>query len=237
MDLRTALRRIVVLACPALLAGLVLGPVAASAAQSNLIASARGGHYWFDFCEDQPDGTPLPPDPRSLVTPTFDKAVAFNVAWHACMDRQPATCGELRALQAAGGRLLRGNGHPEAGWQFSGDHPSGLFGISAGQYNLLWLRWGLLARPADFDQLLAERYGTPLSAQRNPYPLPGEDPNLTDGGSGPAADGPDPDPQRRRHAGAATSASPARSVTAGRSARRRTDRASARSSATTGSPT
>ena len=30
----------------------------------------------------QPDGTPLPPDPRSLVTPTYDKAVVFNVAWH-----------------------------------------------------------------------------------------------------------------------------------------------------------
>jgi endo-cleaving rubber dioxygenase len=49
---------------------------------------------------------------------------------------------------------------------------------------MLWMRWGLLERPDDFDDLVAERYGTPLSAHRNPYPLPGEDPNQTDGGSG-----------------------------------------------------
>src|SRR6185369_907665 len=55
---------------------------------------------------------------------------------------------------------------------------------SSTQYNALWLRWGMLWRPSDFDQVLAERYGTPLIAQRNPYPLPGEDPNLTNGGSG-----------------------------------------------------
>src|SRR5438309_61749 len=114
----------------------------------------------------------------------LDEAVAFNVAWHACLARQPATCGELRALAAAGGRLLRGTGDVAAGWQFSGNHPSSMFSIPADQYNALWLRWGMLGRPSDFDQLAAERYGTPLSAERNPYPLPGEDPNLTDGGSG-----------------------------------------------------
>jgi hypothetical protein len=151
---------------------------------SDLLGSDHGGHYWFNFCQGQPDGTLLPPDPRSLVTPTYDKAVAFNVAWHACLDRPPVDCGELRAETAAGARLLRGNGEAEAGWEFGSGHPSGLFSISALQYNLLWLRWGMLWRPADFDQLLAERYGTPLSAQRNPYPLPGENPNLTNGGSG-----------------------------------------------------
>jgi mono/diheme cytochrome c family protein len=59
-----------------------------------------------------------------------------------------------------------------------------MWSITADQYNSLWLRWGLLSRPSDFDELVAERYGTPLSAERNPYPLPGEDPNLTNGGSG-----------------------------------------------------
>ena len=157
---------------------------AADAATSSLLASAHGGHFWFDYCQGAPDDTPLPPDPRSLVTPTFDKAVAFNVTWHACLDRQPATCGELRSLTAAGGRLLGGNGNVDAGWEFSGNDASSLFAVPASQYDTLWLRWGLLARPADFDELVAERYGTPLSAARNPYPLPGEDPNLTDGGSG-----------------------------------------------------
>jgi endo-cleaving rubber dioxygenase len=155
-----------------------------AAAQSTALRSDHGGHYWFRFCQEMPDETPLPPDPRSLVTPTYDKAVVFNVAWHGCLDQQPATCGELRELKEAGRRLLRGDGMPGAGWEFSGDHPSSTWSISSDQYNSLWLRWGLLARPADFDELVAERYGTPLSGARNPYPLPGEDPNLTDGGSG-----------------------------------------------------
>jgi mono/diheme cytochrome c family protein len=179
VEIRIAARSIVALTF------LVLGLTEpAAAASSSLLASAHGGHYWFDYCAGQPDGTPLPPDPRSLVTPTYDKAVVFNVAWHGCMDRQPTTCGELRALQVTGGRLLRGNGDVQAGWEFSGNHPSSLWSISANQYNALWLRWGLFGRPADFDRVVAERYGTPLSADRNPYPLPGEDPNLTNGGSG-----------------------------------------------------
>ena len=172
-------RFLVVLVC------LVLGVAGSAAAgTSTLLGGDHGGHYWFRFCENQPDETPLPPDPRSLVTPTFDKAVAFNVAWYGCLDQQPADCGELKALRDAGGRLLQGNGEVGAGWEFSGDHPSSTWSIPNAQYNSLWLRWGLLQRPADFDDLLAERYGTPLSAQRNPYPLPGEDPNLTNGGSG-----------------------------------------------------
>jgi hypothetical protein len=172
------------LTCFVMLASLVLFGTAGSSEASDLIGSDHGGHYWFDYCRNRPDSAALPPDPRSLVTPTYDKAVVFNVAWYSCLDRQPATCGELRALQAQGGRLLGGNGNPEAGWEFSSGHPWSQFSISAAQYNLLYLRWGLLLRPADFDQLVAERYGTPLSAARNPYPLPGENPNLTNGGSG-----------------------------------------------------
>src|SRR5262249_47639806 len=40
------------------------------------------------------------------------------------------------------------------------------------------------ARPDNFDELVAQRWGMPLSPTRNPYPLDGEDPNQTDGGSG-----------------------------------------------------
>jgi hypothetical protein len=178
VDIRPIRSCIVVIVC------VVLGSAGSAVAQSDLLGSDHGGHYWFTFCQGMPDTTALPPDPRSLVIPTYDKAVAFNVSWYSCLNRQPATCGELRSLQAAGGRVLGGNGNPEAGWEFSSGHPSSQFSISSTQYNALWLRWGMLWRPSDFDQVLAERYGTPLSAQRNPYPLPGEDPNLTDGGSG-----------------------------------------------------
>ena len=163
---------------------MVIAGITPAAAQSDLLGSKRGGHYWFDFCTGKSDATLLPPDPRSLVTPTLNKAVAFNVAWHSCMDREPLTCGELRTVQAAGGRLLSGNGSPDAGWEFSGHDSWSLWSMPASQYNLLYLKWGLLLRPSDFDNLVAERYGTPLSAQRNPYPRPGEDPNRTNGGSG-----------------------------------------------------
>src|SRR6185295_15924400 len=120
-------------------------PVGAVLLPKSLANDDHGGHYWFRYCDGQPDATALPPDPRSLVTPTSDKAVVFNVSWYACLNRQPATCGELRALQAAGGRLLQGNGEQGAGWEFSGDHPSSTWAVPSAQYNLLFLRWGMLA--------------------------------------------------------------------------------------------
>jgi hypothetical protein len=101
VDIRIALIRILALAC------MVLGVAGSATAQSpDLLSSDHGGHYWFSYCQDQPDGTPLPPDPRSLVTPTYDKAVVFNVAWYACLDRQPAMSATRHAL-AAGEHVMR----------------------------------------------------------------------------------------------------------------------------------
>jgi hypothetical protein len=42
----------------------------------------------------------------------------------------------------------------------------------------------LPGRPTQFDQLVAGRHGSALAPNPNPYPLPGEDPNQTNGGSG-----------------------------------------------------
>ena len=39
-------------------------------------------------------------------------------------------------------------------------------------------------RPADFDEQVIKRYGAAKADYRNPYPMPGEDPNKTNGGSG-----------------------------------------------------
>ena len=39
-------------------------------------------------------------------------------------------------------------------------------------------------RPDNFDELVAERYGSAFGPGRNPYPRPGEDPNRTNGGTG-----------------------------------------------------
>ncbi|HVL02452.1 MAG TPA: hypothetical protein VM553_21680, partial [Dongiaceae bacterium] len=51
-------------------------------------------------------------------------------------------------------------------------------------YRLLWKSWGLKERPDNFDEEIIKRYGLVKADFRNPYPLEGEDPNLTDGGSG-----------------------------------------------------
>ncbi|MFP5307588.1 MAG: hypothetical protein ACLGI7_17430, partial [Gammaproteobacteria bacterium] len=173
--------------CAALLAG-----GAPAAELLPLLGSARGGHAWFDFCEGRADDAPLPPDPRALVVPGVNegKAVYYNAYWKDChLDPvavgeppPPATCGELRELTAHGKALIEGNGAIGAGWYFGGSGTAG--NLSADQYNGLWQKWGLRERPDNFDELVAHRYGMGLGSDRNPYPLPGEDPNLTDGGSG-----------------------------------------------------
>lgn len=156
--------------------------------EKPLLGSARGGHYWDDFCVGKPDETPLPGDPRARVIPGFNagKAVLMNAWWASCQaDDQPANCGEQRARVARGFPIVASDGEIGAGSMFSGDHASSSFSFSAERYNTLWDQvMGLPARPDNFDQLMAERWGMPLSATRNPYPLPGEDPNASDGGSG-----------------------------------------------------
>ncbi|WP_295877824.1 hypothetical protein [uncultured Zhongshania sp.] len=170
-----------------------------------LLGSARGGHVWFDYCgaddngNPRPDSALLPPDPRSLVQPGISngKAVAFNAFWKDChIDPElvgerphPETCGQLRESYAKGAPIMEGNGQLGAATTFAGQQPHGLSAISADQYNMMWLLWGLPGRPDNFDQLVAERHGfgpvlSGPDAPRNPYPLQGEDPNLSNGGSG-----------------------------------------------------
>lgn len=157
-----------------------------------LLGSTRGGHAWFDFCEGKNDSAALPTDPRALVVPGANagKAVYFNAYWKECHadparvgeDAPPQTCGELRTFAARGKTLVEGNGAIGAGWYFGGSGTAG--NLTAAEYNTLWQRWGLPGRPDNYDQLVAERYGMGLGAARNPYPLPDEDPNTRDGGSG-----------------------------------------------------
>ena len=177
--------------CDALLDG---APGDAPEDDLPLLGSRHGGHAWFDYCEGKDDSAALPPDPRSLVQPGISdgKAVHYNAYWvdcHAYPERidqkpHPETCGDLRARDEAGAELMRGNGGIHAGTFFNGDADGSPLEVSADQYNRLWRAWGLNERPDNFDKLLAERYGMPLGQERNPYPLPGEDPNETEGGSG-----------------------------------------------------
>ena len=153
-----------------------------------LLGGPRGGGAWSNFCQNKPDSAALPVDPRTLVVPGVNegKAVAFNAYWKSCDNGvpRPKTCGEMREQSKLG--LFVGHGQGEVGTplSFAGGNEN-VSGLSAEKYNQLWKSaWGLDERPSNFDELVAERYGSPASLVPNPYPLPGEDPNKTNGGSG-----------------------------------------------------
>ncbi|MFZ5603473.1 MAG: hypothetical protein ACOY7J_13555 [Pseudomonadota bacterium] len=167
---------------------------------NGLLGSTRGGNAQWDYCYGKPDATPLPVDPRTLVQPGISdgKAVHFNAYWKEChVDPvlvkeagHPETCGELRAIFHRGEALMN-TGSEGVAALFSGTRynslsaAAGIATFNAAQYNKLWTIWGGYdERPANFDQLVANRYGSGLHSERNPYPLKGEDPNLTNGGSG-----------------------------------------------------
>ncbi len=164
-----------------------------------LLWSRRGGWFAWDYCNCRPDSEELPVEPRTLVHPALSegRAVMFNVDWKDCHEfpdvvgelGYPRTCGELRERVARGAELLV-PGRQGGGALFSGtdyqDLSSG-FGIAtfpASAYNDMWKSWGLEERPENFDFLVSQRVGAPFGPEPNPYPLPGEDPNETDGGSG-----------------------------------------------------
>lgn len=156
----------------------------------------RGGHAWSRFCEGKSDDALLPPDPRSLIQPGINqgKAIYFNAYYKDCHvntgpeDAAPTTCGQWRGRIERGGMLMKGNGAQDASGAFVGNYPGsaalpGMF-MTADGYNGMWRSWGLSQRPEPYDQLVASRWGVVLGPEPNPYPLPGEDPNATNGGSG-----------------------------------------------------
>jgi mono/diheme cytochrome c family protein len=179
--------------------------------QLPLLGSSHGGHAWVDYCETEGwnRAAVLPVDPRALVKPGFNngRAVYFNAFWKDChMDPQlvgeyphPTTCGEFKDSVERGAVIMGdapmrdANGnyktYPDGeiirpATTFAGDYPHGNATITALQYNNLWLVWGMPGRPDNFDQLAAERYGFGAPDSRFPYPVGGEDPNTSNGGSG-----------------------------------------------------
>jgi endo-cleaving rubber dioxygenase len=179
---------------------LTVSLVSSARGATDLIKSSRGGSPLWDWCYGKADSAVLPPDPRSLVKPGYSsgRAVAFNAFWKDCHVDPVAvkevghakTCGELRQRFYQGDLLLDTGGHG-IGALFTGTDPTTLesgFGTStmtSTQYNMLWTSWsGFLVRPDNFDELVAERYGSAFGPGRNPYPRIGEDPNRTNGGSG-----------------------------------------------------
>ncbi len=170
-------------------AGYLAGGIGDGLNTLPLLGSKRARHVWQSFCEGeagsapQPDSTRLPTDPRTLVRPgvNADRAVYFNAYWENCHvnlpedQRQPTTCGEFRQRRDRGLHFMMD--------ELSAD--GGLTGaFTAEAHNATWQKWGFSERPGNFDEMFTLRYGLNPAPFRNPYPLPDEDPNQTNGGSG-----------------------------------------------------
>lgn len=159
-------------------AACVLSAVGDVAEELPLLGSRRASHVWEEYCVDKADDAVLPPDPRSLIQPGINegKAVYYNAYWQDCHanapeeEKQATTCGEYRKRRDRGHHFLLDE-LPVAA-------------MSAEEYNNTWQKWGLSERPDNFDELYTLRYGLNVAPFHNPYPLPGEDPNATNGGSG-----------------------------------------------------
>lgn len=156
----------------------------AQAAEPPLLDMAEIRAPFMAACEGQPDDTPLPVDPRTLVVPgvnTPGAAVQFNAWWvdlHdppapfvSTLEPNPATCGEFRASAERGRQNMMRRAYFQP---FS----------TARNYYYIYREWGYAYRPADFDAQVIKRYGMTEAPFRNPYPYPWENPNWTDGGSG-----------------------------------------------------
>jgi len=163
-----------------------------------LLGSRNGSSYFENYCEGRDGNTPraddtvLPSDPREQVVAGFNagKAVYFNAYYENCLANQPEemqlpkTCGEYRTLRTAGAQFLNHDDVVSRGTPANPAATPSL--ITADEFNAQWQNWGagLTARPAEFDEARALFTGQAIAPFHNPYPLPGEDPNATNGGSG-----------------------------------------------------
>ncbi len=168
---------------------------------------ANGGrNYAAVFCEGKADSAALPPDPRELIAGENlnnpDYAVWYNDPFELChtdtlfenQARQnallveqglepvysakprPQTCGEWRTAVEAGRRYILSNA-------ITGEvlTRESLYALAT------YLGFEFPDDPVAANQLLKQvalqRYGWPPHPENNPFPLPGEDPNATAGGS------------------------------------------------------
>ena len=143
-----------------------------------LLGSTHAKTRWETYCADQPDDAVLPTDPRTMIQPGINenRAVYFNAWYQDChvnlpeKEQSPKTCGAYRERRERGRAAFLDT-------LAVGSQP-------AAEYNDSWKDWGLSERPENFDELYTLRYGYNHAPFPNPYPLPGEDPNATDGGTG-----------------------------------------------------
>lgn len=154
------------------------GATAPAAETFPLLGTTRGRFVWEEFCQNNPDTAMLPPDPRTLIVPGAnpDRAVYFNAYYEDChvelepKEQGPQTCGEYWESRNRGEAYMRGE--LRAGT------------LAAADFDSAWQSWGMDQRPDNYEQLYTLRYGNNVAPYDNPYPLEGEDPNQTNGGSG-----------------------------------------------------
>ncbi|GEM_PF-332581 len=168
---------------------------------------ANGGrNYAAVHCEGKPDDEPLPMDPRELIAGENlnnpDYAVWYNDPFEICETEilfenqrqqnellvsqgkeavysakpRPQTCGEWRNAVEAGRVYILHN-------SITGDVLSrnGFYGLMT--YLGIDLSDDLENVNANLQKMARERYGWPAHPYDNPFPMPGEDPNATNGGS------------------------------------------------------
>ncbi|MGH8429899.1 MAG: hypothetical protein ACREUF_05810 [Solimonas sp.] len=198
--------------CAAILAALGGGVVTELPLLGDLQANG-GRNYAAVYCEDKADATPLPPDPRELIAgdnldnPNY--AVWYNDAFELCetpalfenQKRQnellkaqgkkpiysakprPATCGEWKTAVENGRKYIMHN--PITGAVLTRDSFYNTIKVANG--GTLFLGGTFPSDPKEANELIArisqQRYGYPAHPYDNPFPMPGEDPNATKGGS------------------------------------------------------
>lgn len=170
------------------------------------INGTGGRNYAAAFCETQPDAAELPQDPRELIAGknigNRNFAVFYNDPFEVCEtpalfenQRQqnalliaagkppvysakprPKTCGEWRTAVEAGRRYITTTPITSAVLT-----RQSLYQLTE------YLGFTLSRDPIEASALMADttlqRYGWPPSPFHNPFPMPGEDPNTSNGGS------------------------------------------------------
>jgi hypothetical protein len=172
-----------------------------------------GRNYVAVFCEGKADDVALPKDPRELIAGdnlnNKNYSVWYNDAFEICENdtllktqarqnailvskgqkpvytakARPKTCGEWNAAVERGRQYITSN--PITGAALT--RQSLYKVIAASQGGLLGLGGSFPSDAKVANELIAkvaqQRYGWPESPYRNPFPMPGEDPIATNGGS------------------------------------------------------
>ena len=193
--------------CVALLQSGGYAPAPAEYPLLGDLEATGGRNYAGLYCQDKPDCATLPQDPREFIAgeniENPNHAVYFNDPFEVCVnDRlletqarqnkildergsqeprytakaRPKNCGEWRSAVKHGREYIMTT-------PFSGAMLTVASIINISNHLKNPLPTDVASANVALAAISQQRYGWPASPYRNPAPFPGEDPNLTDGGS------------------------------------------------------